>query len=40
MPEMKRSLGRLSRLPDDTVVHPGHDETTTIKTEKERGTFD
>ena len=36
---MRESLKRLSRLPDDTIVYPGHDETTTIQREKERGTF-
>jgi glyoxylase-like metal-dependent hydrolase (beta-lactamase superfamily II) len=35
--EMKKSLKRLSALPDETSVYPGHDETTTIKKEKERG---
>lgn len=35
--EMKRSLKRLSALPDETLVYPGHDESTTIKKEKERG---
>lgn len=36
---MRESLQRLSRLPDDTIVYPGHDETTTIRQEKERGTL-
>jgi len=39
MPEMERSLRKLSELPDDTVVFPGHDEPTTILQEKERGTL-
>ncbi len=39
LPEMERSLKRLSQLPDDTVVFPGHDEATTILREKERGTL-
>ena len=37
--EMSSSLMRLSTLPDETKVYPGHDEFTTIKDEKERGTF-
>jgi hydroxyacylglutathione hydrolase len=37
--EMRKSLKRLSTLPDETLVYPGHDESTTIRTEKERGTF-
>lgn len=37
--EMRQSLRKLSLLPDDTVVYPGHDETTTIGKEKERGTL-
>jgi glyoxylase-like metal-dependent hydrolase (beta-lactamase superfamily II) len=39
MMEMKQSLKRLSELPDDTIVLPGHDEPTTILQEKERGTL-
>ena len=37
--QMRQSLKRLSNLPPDTVVYPGHDEFTTIKNEKERGTL-
>jgi hydroxyacylglutathione hydrolase len=37
--DMRKSLKRLSGLPDNTQVYPGHDEFTTIKDEKERGTF-
>lgn len=37
--EMKKSLKRLSVLPDETQVFPGHEESTTIRDEKERGTF-
>ncbi|MBI5399899.1 MBL fold metallo-hydrolase [Candidatus Saganbacteria bacterium] len=36
---MRQSLKKLADLPDDTMVYPGHDEITTIKTEKERGTL-
>lgn len=39
MDEMRRSLKRLSTLPDETLVYPGHDEATTIRQEKERGTL-
>jgi len=39
MHEMVESLRRLSRLPDDTIVYPGHDETTSIGLEKERKTL-
>ena len=39
MADMEKSLNRLSKLPDDTVVYPGHDESTTIGTEKKRGTL-
>ena len=39
MAQMAKSLNRLSRLPDETVVFPGHDEPTTIRREKERGTL-
>ncbi len=37
--KMKQSLKRLGTLPDDTVVYPGHGDSTTIKDEKERGTI-
>ncbi|MBU0672411.1 MAG: MBL fold metallo-hydrolase [Candidatus Margulisbacteria bacterium] len=37
--EMRKSLSRLALLPDETIVYPGHDETTTIGQEKERGTL-
>jgi hydroxyacylglutathione hydrolase len=37
--EMKRSLKKLSALPDETRVYPGHDEFTTIRDEKERKTL-
>lgn len=30
---------KLLRLPDDTVVYPGHSKSTTIRFEKERNTF-
>ena len=36
-PEMKRSLQKLSELPDDTRVYPGHESLTTIRDEKEHG---
>ncbi len=39
MADMRKSLKRLSTLPDDTKVYPGHDESTTISREKERGTL-
>lgn len=39
MEEMRKSLKRLAALPDETLVYPGHDESTTIRTEKERGTL-
>ncbi|MFH1541749.1 MAG: MBL fold metallo-hydrolase [bacterium] len=35
--DMVRSLRRLAELPDETIVYPGHDRTTTIKAEKESG---
>jgi len=35
--KMKQSLERLAELPDDTMVYPGHGESTTIGQEKERG---
>jgi glyoxylase-like metal-dependent hydrolase (beta-lactamase superfamily II) len=35
--KMKQSLKKLAELPDDTKVYPGHDESTTIGREKERG---
>ncbi|MFH1826328.1 MAG: MBL fold metallo-hydrolase [bacterium] len=37
--QMRESLKRLAGLPDETIVYPGHDETTTIGLEKERGTL-
>ena len=37
MEEMENSLRKLSALPDETQVLPGHDESTTIAKEKERG---
>ncbi len=37
--EMVNSLKRLASLPDNTIVYPGHGETTTIAKEKERGTL-
>jgi len=37
--DMVKSLKRLTNLPDDTIVYPGHGETTTIAQEKERGTL-
>ena len=37
--EMEKSLKRLASLPDETQVFPGHDELTTIREEKERGTL-
>jgi len=40
MHEMALSLKRLGRLPDETIVYPGHDETTTIGLEKKRHTID
>lgn len=33
------SLSKLKRLPDDTVVYPGHDSKTTIGKEKESNPF-
>lgn len=37
--EMRKSLKKLSFLPNETRVYPGHGEPTTIGKEKERGTF-
>ena len=37
---MQKSLQRLVALPDDTLVYPGHDESTSIGQEKERGTLE
>jgi glyoxylase-like metal-dependent hydrolase (beta-lactamase superfamily II) len=31
------SLKKLARLPDETVVHPGHEEDTTIGRERQYG---
>ncbi len=36
MADMRRSLGRLGRLPDATLVLPGHMQTTTIQAERGR----
>jgi len=33
--DLKNSLKKLSKLPKETVVHPGHGEETTIKEEKQ-----
>lgn len=33
--EMRRSLKTLIKLPDNTVVYPGHGQTTTIRKEKQ-----
>jgi glyoxylase-like metal-dependent hydrolase (beta-lactamase superfamily II) len=35
--QQRESLGRLAMLPDDTTVHPGHDEDTSIGQERRRG---
>jgi glyoxylase-like metal-dependent hydrolase (beta-lactamase superfamily II) len=35
--QMRESLERLARLPDATIVHPGHDEDTTIGHERRYG---
>ena len=32
--ELKKSLEKLLKLPDDTIVYPGHGEETTIKSEQ------
>lgn len=37
--EMKKSLKKLLRLPDETLVLPGHGERTTISKEKETNPF-
>ncbi|MFC1511497.1 MBL fold metallo-hydrolase [Candidatus Margulisiibacteriota bacterium] len=37
--EMNKSLKLLATLPDNTLVYPGHDESTSIGLEKERGTL-
>ncbi|NQT29152.1 MAG: MBL fold metallo-hydrolase [Candidatus Saganbacteria bacterium] len=39
MKKMLNSLKRLGALPPNTQVFPGHDESTTIALEKERGTL-
>jgi glyoxylase-like metal-dependent hydrolase (beta-lactamase superfamily II) len=36
---MQRSLGRLSTLPDHTVVYPGHGPTTTLADERQSNPF-
>lgn len=33
--DLKKSLKKLLKLPNDTVVYPGHGESTTIKEEKD-----
>ena len=38
-PTMEASLQRLMRLPDETVVHPGHGPDTTIGREKRTNPF-
>ncbi|MDR2587167.1 MAG: MBL fold metallo-hydrolase [Coriobacteriales bacterium] len=35
--QQRESLKRLATLPDDTVVHPGHDEDTSIGRERKYG---
>lgn len=37
--ELKNSVKKLYTLPDDTVVYPGHGQTTTIGYEKKHGYF-
>lgn len=37
--QMSESLKKLATLPDETMVYPGHAETTTIAKEKEYGTL-
>lgn len=36
MAEMRRSLAKLQKLPDNTIVLPGHNALTTIKAEQRR----